>query len=206
MRTPYNFKKPVKNAPPPGLLNALVLGCVYGYFALNMSGDPNDCYANDDSDDRISESDSSGTKLSSATNVGSSFVLIFKVLFFLTLIEAFISVFAYSVHVQTNSNRAHSEPVYKMAVFFYAIASLFEVLLWIYLFVLRFSHAGQVCSGDFLSRTKPSDGYTTAHGRFIKVIAILVCAAFACVCCMGPYLSARRKRRAMASQRSIELN
>ena len=63
-------KKPAKNAPPPGLLNALVLGCIYGYFALNFSGDPNDCYANDESDDVVDPSKSSGKELAGSHNIG----------------------------------------------------------------------------------------------------------------------------------------
>ena len=61
MPSPYAHKKMRKRGPPPGLINALLLGGMYGYFALNFSGDPNDCYANDDSDDRINQNEASGT-------------------------------------------------------------------------------------------------------------------------------------------------
>ena len=113
-----------------------------------------------------------------------------------------VHLFAYAISVGTN--RAQAQPVYQLAVFFYAIASLVELILWIYLFALRFSHPGQVCSGDFLSRSKPSDHYVTSHGTFIKVIAILVVSSCLCLCCMGPYLSKRRKKRQLSTQRSVE--
>ena len=136
MRAPYQFKKPIKNGPPPGLINAVLLGVMYGYFALNFDGDPNDCYANEESDQRINQDTASSKEMSAATNVGAKFSLIFKVLFFMTLVEVCISLFAYSVSV--NASKQHAKPVFKLAVFFYAMASLVEVILWIFLFVLRF--------------------------------------------------------------------
>ena len=39
--------------PPPGLINALILGVFYGYFAMNFDGDSDICYANDSSDLRL---------------------------------------------------------------------------------------------------------------------------------------------------------
>ena len=74
--------------------------------------------------------------MSVATNVGAKFSLVFKILFFMTLVEVCISLFAYSISV--NTSKKHAEPVFKLAVFFYAIASLVEVIMWIYLFVIRF--------------------------------------------------------------------
>ena len=75
-----------------------------------------------------------------------------------------------------------------MAVFFYAICSVLEVCFWIYLFVLRFSHAGQVCSGDMLNRKNNSAHYVRIQGLFIKVVAILVVSACLCIVCLVPYL------------------
>ena len=111
MRSPYENKLLIKKrGPPPGMINALLLGCMYGYFALNFSGDPNECYANDDSDDRIDQSTVTGKSLSNTVDVGAVFGLTFKILFFMTLMECAISLFAYSI--SHNLNRAHSKPVF----------------------------------------------------------------------------------------------
>ena len=44
-----------RKGPPPGLINACVLGAFYGYFALNMDNDSDVCYANDESDQRLGD-------------------------------------------------------------------------------------------------------------------------------------------------------
>ena len=76
MRAPYEFKKKTKRGgPPPGLINALFLACVYGYFALKMNNDPMDCYANDTSDSAIDDNDTEGMK--TATNIGGTFGVCF---------------------------------------------------------------------------------------------------------------------------------
>ena len=74
------------------------------------------------------------------TNVGGHFSIMFKVLFFMTLVEICISLFAYSISV--HHTKAQAKPVFKFAVFTYALASLFEVVIWLYLIILRFSHQG----------------------------------------------------------------
>lgn len=111
----------------------------------------------------------------------------------MTIIECSISLFAYSVSVQVDKKQ--SEPVYKMAIFFYAMASLMEVILWLYLFTIRFSHAGQVCSGDFLPNSKPRTGYCPVEGLFIKMVAGLILSACCCLVFLVPYLSHRKKKR-----------
>ena len=60
------------NRPPPGLINALILGCMYGYFALNFDGDSDVCYANDENDKRLAD-DAKMTTESHYTNVGQIF-------------------------------------------------------------------------------------------------------------------------------------
>ena len=69
----------------------------------------------------------------------------------MTVIEIVIALFAHSL-AKVMVDRKAAEPVLQLAIFFYAMASLMEVIIWIYLFFIRFSHAGRVCSGDFLSR------------------------------------------------------
>ena len=112
------------------------------------------------------------------TNIGGIYDKSFKILFFCTIIELTISFFAYSISKQTAD--VHAEPVYRLAIFFYALASLAECAIWIYLFINRFSHAGQVCSGDFLSNKEAPEGYCPAQGRFILVVAAIFVAM--CLC------------------------
>ena len=76
----------------------------------------------------------------------------------MTVIQATISLFAHQIAKMVHDKKS-AEPVLQLAIFFYAMASLMEVILWLYLFSIRFSHEGQVCSGDFLSRKKASGGY-----------------------------------------------
>ena len=57
--------------------------------------------------------------------------------------------------------------------------------------IIRFSHAGKVCSGDYLAENDLTEGYTTEQGRFVKIIfyfflytiAIFGC----CACCAFMY-------------------
>ena len=77
---------------PPGLMNALVFGVIYGYFGLNFDGDPNDCFANATDDARVDQD--SETPLSDTMNIGSKFNFAFKILFFMTMMQIFISLFA----------------------------------------------------------------------------------------------------------------
>ena len=44
-----------KSGPPPGLINALLLGIFYGYFALHMDNDADTCFANADDDARLKD-------------------------------------------------------------------------------------------------------------------------------------------------------
>ena len=82
--------------PPPGLINALVLGIFYGYFAMGFDGDSDVCYANDSDDNRLQD-DAKPDVDAHYTNVGAVYHFAFKTLFFMTLIEFTISFFAYSI-------------------------------------------------------------------------------------------------------------
>ena len=73
-------------------MNALVFGVIYGYFGLNFDGDPNDCFANATDDARVDQD--SETPLSDTMNIGSKFNFAFKILFFMTMMQIFISLFA----------------------------------------------------------------------------------------------------------------
>ena len=76
-----------------------------------------------------------------------------------------------------------------MTIFMYALASLVELVLWAYLIVVRFTHQGSVCSGDYLLRSKPTAGYMIVQGRFIKVVAFMLALAVFCLFACVPWLS-----------------
>ena len=146
-----------KSGPPPGLINALLLGTFYGYFALHMDNDADTCFANDSDDERLADG-ASADPSKGYVDVGQRYHLCFAALFFMTVIQATISFFAYSIG-KTTGDYAAAEPVYKLAIFFYAMASLCELLIWLWLIFTRFSHEGRVCSGDFLSNRTAPAGY-----------------------------------------------
>ena len=77
MRAPYRMESQLSNSggrvgPPPGLINALILGVFYGYFAMNFDGDSDICYANDSSDMRLKD-DAKIDVDKNYTNVGQIF-------------------------------------------------------------------------------------------------------------------------------------
>ena len=41
------------------------------------------------------------------------------------------------------------------------LTSYTYALVWIYLIIVRFSHSGKVCSGDYLSENDSKEGYLT---------------------------------------------
>ena len=86
MRVPLELKKPSKFGPPPGLVNSVILMCVYGYFVLRFDKDPTNCYANDDSDERINDEEADPDEMKNTSNIGKKFNFIFLLLFFMTLI------------------------------------------------------------------------------------------------------------------------
>ena len=103
MRSPYSLNKNQRHGPPPGLVNSLILGCIYGYFAMRFHQDSVNCYANDNKDDRIDADTADKSDVDSTTNIGGKFGFSFQLLFFMTVIEVAISMFAYSISVQINA-------------------------------------------------------------------------------------------------------
>ena len=100
--------------------------------------------------------------------------------------------FARSIAKKTTDEIA--EPVYRLAIFFYAMASLCEVIVWIYLLVIRFTHAGMVCSGDYLTEKDPPAGYCPSQGRFILVVAVLILTIALCSIFIIPIVVGRRRK------------
>ena len=51
--------------------------------------------------------------------------------------------------------------------FFFLVCSAANIVLafvWVYGFICRFTHDGEVCSGDFLSTNDSTEGYLIAQG------------------------------------------
>ena len=180
-----------RGGPPPGLVNAAILSIAYGYFAMGFDADSASCYASDDHDTRLSDK-ASMDEAAKYTNIGEVYDKGFKVLFFCSLIEATVSMFARSIAKRTSDEIA--EPVYRLAIFFYAMASLCEVVVWIYLLIMRFTHAGMVCSGDYLTDKDPPAGYCPSQGRFILVVAGLILTILLCSIFIIPIVVGRRRK------------
>ena len=85
---------------PPGLMNALIFAVIYGYFGLNFDGDPNDCYANEKDNNRVDHD--VDDKLDDTQNIGAKFNFAFKILFFMTLMQIFITLFAATIRTKKN--------------------------------------------------------------------------------------------------------
>ena len=126
---------------PPGLMNALIFAVIYGYFGLNFDGDPNDCYANDKSDDRV-DHEADGTDTSDTQNIGAKFNFALKILFFMTLLQIFITLFAATINRKKKQIEGTNDEfqLFKATIFVYSVTSLAEVMFWIYLVIVRFTH------------------------------------------------------------------
>ena len=182
-----------RGGPPPGLVNAAILSVIYGFFAMGFDSDSPSCYAADDHDTRLGDK-ATMEDAAKYQDIGSIYDKSFKILFFCSLIEATVSMFARSIGKKLVSDE-HAEPVYRLAIFFYAMASLCEVVVWIYLLIIRFTHAGMVCSGDFLTEKDPPAGYCPAQGRFILAVAILIATIAICSLFIIPIVVGRRRKQ-----------
>merc|ERR1712232_1511737 len=87
-----------------------------------------------------------------------------------------------------------AEPVYRLAIVFYAMSSLCEACTWIFLIFTRFTHSGQVCSGDYLSSREAPQGYCTGQ-RAIAVVAVILVVAIALTICVIPFVLGRKRRK-----------
>ena len=70
--------------PAYALVNFIIWGIVYGYFALRYDDDPEVCYAANGKYVRISESKLAGSTI---TNVGDRFRICFQIFFFVCLLQ-----------------------------------------------------------------------------------------------------------------------
>ena len=66
------------------MVNFIIWGIVYGYFALRYDDDPEVCYAANGKYVRISESKIAGSTI---TNVGDRFRICFQIFFFVCLLQ-----------------------------------------------------------------------------------------------------------------------
>ena len=79
-------------------------------------------------------------------------------------------------------------------------------MVWIILIIVRFSHPGKVCSGDYLLENESNDGYLVEQGRFVKIVFyffLYSIAIFGCCACIAFMYSVTRP--SSPTQRRVEL-
>ena len=54
------------------------------------------------------------------------------------------------------------------------LANTLIVMLWIYVFIVRYMHSGQECSGDFIVSKKEAKYLMYVEGMFIKFCSLLI--------------------------------
>ena len=54
------------------------------------------------------------------------------------------------------------------------LANTLILLLWIYVFIVRYMHSGQECSGDFIVSKKEAKYLMYVEGMFIKFCSLLI--------------------------------
>ena len=123
-------------APSPIILFFVLWTVLYGYFALRMDRDPEDCWATPDSDFIQPGPSETGE------NVGELFRHCYEGFLFLTLFQLKIAVLSYCIR---------SEVCRQFLFLFILLSSYAFIGLWIFLIYVRFSQTGKVCSGDYLT-------------------------------------------------------
>ena len=167
------------------MINFIIWAIVYGYFALRYDDDPEVCYASSGKDFRISDNKvNTGIAI---VNVGDRFRICFQIFFFVCLLQLVMVTFMQMVGGKDGLRRGLSLLTIFAQYAFY--------MVWIILIIVRFNHAGKVCSGDYLSDNDSTDGYLIEQGRFVKVIFyffLYSIAIFGCCACIAFMYSATR--------------
>ena len=128
------------------------------------------CYAASSADYRVSDK-ALDTRFS---DVGERFRKCFLLFFCLCCFQIVMFIFI--------SLNVLSKPLTVMTI----LASYAYALIWIYLIIMRFSHSGKICSGDFLKEDEPTDGYLIEQGMFIRGVFYFFIYAFViggCIAC-----------------------
>ena len=81
---------------------------------------------------------------------------------------------------------------------------MFMFFIWIYAFTCRFTHSGEVCSGDFLDDKESTDGYLLSQGMFIKWFGYFFLAVLVLIVLLG-FLFAKDLRSYDKKRRHAQL-
>ena len=140
---------------------------VFGYFALRLDSDPEDCEASDEQDYRFGI----GSKLHEERfiDVGGRYRLTFRIAFFAYLAMTVIGSATYVIS---------SDAIRKLMFLILALMNYAVVFAWIFAFYVRMQHSGKVCSGDYLEDSDSREGYLIEQGRFIKYAMICILTLF----------------------------
>ena len=153
----------------PGLL---VLNCfwtlVFGFFALRLDRDPEQCEASDINDIRFG-SLGAQSREERFIDIGERFRIIFEVNFFGYLSMTVIGTATYIISEETTR---------KFMFFLLAVLNYCVFFAWVFAFYVRTQHSGKVCSGDFLRDGDSTEGYLIDQGRFIKYALICIATLF----------------------------
>ena len=153
------------------ITNGIIWAIIFGFFALRYDTDPESCLASDDQNSRVMKPEADGEY----DDVGYRFRLVFTISFYVSVLQI----------VSAAVSGLIKNELINMVLFM--CNALFVVVMfvtWIYAFICRFSHSGQVCSGDFLKENESSDGYLTSQGTFIKWFGYLFLAVLMITLCM----------------------
>ena len=140
---------------------------IYGYFASGFADDGATCLANlnclNEKDEKRIDEDSDQADNAIVENESSNFQFLFLQLFILTVIQA-VGLYYNHIFIEDDNKRA---PVLYFCIF---PSLLWYLVVWVFMFIERFSHRGKVCSGDYLGISDSEEGYLIDTGLFIIFI------------------------------------
>ena len=141
---------------------------IYGYFAFGFADDGAICIASwNEKDEKRIDEDSDQADGALVGNETWNFRLLFLQLFFLTIIQAG-GLYYNHIFIEDDKKRA-------LALYFFVLPSfLWYLVVWVFIFYERFSHPGEVCSGEFLGVTDSEEGYLIDTGLFVIFIWRLI--------------------------------
>ena len=123
---------------------------LFGVFSFGFDMDPDSCIVSNEKDliaDHIPWIDYVDQDNPSAVDVGVRFRFFFDCAFLMASIQLVVSIFGVIATVETSRFRS-----WLTCIFW--LANLLTVVLWIYVFIMRYMHSGRLCSGDFIVHKK----------------------------------------------------
>ena len=81
-----------------------------------------------------------------------------------------------------------TEKLRKVVMYVYWLLGLAMLLLWVYVFLVRYQHSGMECSGDLIVKKTDVKHLLYVEGAFIKVCSLLVL-FIALLACVGHMLN-----------------